>query len=245
MRYAAGNHKTEGKEAEDEGIFLRFGDDLAVDDNPHRAAGIRRKCRLKCGIIEGSRKEIADRFVQNAGTHPSRRIPAGIGQSAPRNTNPKAILITAISHPKVGNGSATAGNSDGRRVGGAGGKDLRSSPSRNSLLNGLDVYRVGGAGKQGRERDGLVGRRVGVENVAVANPRVANREIAGGSDCTITACSGRAAKNPEGLAGRVVLARINMDEQLRVRYPPPPQRQTTAANNDKLRFLLMYCFIKI
>ena len=79
---------------------------------------------------------------------------------------------------------------DGRRIRGAGGKNLRSSASRNSLLNGLDVCRVTGAGKQGRERDGLVGRRVGVENVSVAKPRVDNREVAGGSDGTIAACSG-------------------------------------------------------
>ena len=34
-------------------------------------------------------------------------------------------------------------------------------------------------------------------------------------------CGGGAAKNPNGLAGGVVLAGINVDEQLRVRYPPP------------------------
>ena len=31
-------NKGEGKGVEDEGVFFRFGDDLAVDDNPHRSA---------------------------------------------------------------------------------------------------------------------------------------------------------------------------------------------------------------
>ena len=34
-------------------------------------------------------------------------------------------------------------------------------------------------------------------------------------------CGGGAAKNPDGFAGGVVLAGIDIDEQLRVRYPPP------------------------
>ena len=124
-------------------------------------------------------------------------------------------MIAIIRHPKVGNSSAVGADGDCRRVGGVGGKNLRSSAARNPLLNGLDVYGIG-AGKEGRERDSLVGRRVGVKNVSVANPRVDNREIARGSDGTTTACSGRAAKNPEGFAGGVVLAGINVDEKLRL-----------------------------
>ena len=186
---AAENDKAQGKEAEDEGIFLRLRDGLAVDDNPHRAAGIRRKKRPRIEVIEGSRMEVADRFVQNAGTHPSGRLPVGIGQSASGDANPKAILIAIISHPKVGNGSAAAADGDSRRVGGAGGKKVCQGAARNSLCDSCGVSGVG-AGKQGRERDGLVGRRVGVKNVSVAKPRVVNREIAGGSDGTTNGCSG-------------------------------------------------------
>ncbi len=236
--------KAEGKQAEDKRVFFGFGDDLAVNDNSHRVMGIRRKLRTPEGatpmIIKGSRKEVANRFVDDAGAHSSRRIPVGIGQSAPRNTNSQVIRISIIIHKKMGNGSAATADGDSRRVGGASGKDLRSSASRNPLLNGLDVYRVVGAGKQGRERDGLVGRRVGIENVSVAKPRVANREIARGSDGTTNDCSGRAAKNPEGLVV-VVLAGIDADGQLRVRYPPPPppppQRQTMATKKNNFRFI--------
>ena len=59
--------KTQGKEGEDEGVFFGFGDDLAVDNNPHRAVGVRRKPRTIRGphfIIEGSRKEIADGLLR-------------------------------------------------------------------------------------------------------------------------------------------------------------------------------------
>ena len=63
------------------------------------------------------------------------------------------------------NGSVSAADGDGRRVRGAGGKNLRSSASRNPLLNGLDVCRVVGAGEQGRQRDVDVVGLVGVEKV--------------------------------------------------------------------------------
>ena len=57
----------------------------------------------------------------------------------------------------MGNGSVASAYGDGCGVGGTGGsKDLRSGDSRNSLLNGLDVYRVVRAEKQGRKRDRLV-----------------------------------------------------------------------------------------
>ncbi len=77
-------NKAEGKQAEDEGIFFRFRDDGAVDGDPHPAK--RRKKRTL--TIVSSRKEVANGFVDQAGAHPSRSIPAGIRQSASRNTNP-------------------------------------------------------------------------------------------------------------------------------------------------------------
>ena len=88
-------NKTKGKEAKDKSVFLRFGDDLAVDDDSHRAVGFRRKKRrpsqiesIHSLIIEGSRKEIANGFVDDARARPSGRIPGGIGQSASRDANP-------------------------------------------------------------------------------------------------------------------------------------------------------------
>ena len=100
-------NKAQRKEAEDEGVFFGFGDDLAVDDNPHRAAGIGRKKRSRTDVIEGSCKEVANRFAQNAGAYPSGSIPGVIGHIASRDTNPDVIWGAAILiHKKMGNGSA-------------------------------------------------------------------------------------------------------------------------------------------
>ena len=174
---AAENDKAQRKEAEDESVFFWFGDDLAVDDNPHRATAACHKIAIQEAIsvvIEGSRKEIADGFAEDAGSHPSRSIPAGIGQGASRDANPYIIRVSAIFiHIEMRNGSAAAANGDGGRVGGTGGKNLRSSASRNPLLNGLDVCRVVGAGKQGRKREVEVAGLVGVEKiVARSSPTV-------------------------------------------------------------------------
>ena len=157
--------KDERKQAEDEGIFFWFGDDLAVDSNLYRALCICRKISSR-GIIVGSRKEIPNRFIQNAGAHPSRRIPGGIGQIAPRDANPHLVKSGIILHKKVGNGSIAAADGDGRRVGSAGGKgNVRFASARNSGQHRVPVCGIG-AGKQGRERDGLIGRRVGVVDVS-------------------------------------------------------------------------------
>ena len=161
---AADNHKSQSKQAEDEGVFFWFGDDLAVDDHSHRSVACRRKPGIRRAIIiEGpSRKEVADGLVDDARAHPSRRIPGGVGQSASRDANPYCVLHSIIIiHEKMGNGSVDAGDGDGRRVGSVGGKsDVGSAASRNSGSHRSDVYRVG-AGKQGRKlkvgRSGLVG----------------------------------------------------------------------------------------
>ena len=58
MKALADNHKTQGKEAKHKCIFLRFGDDGAVNDNPHQTSEIRRYeegltiCSLLSGLIE-------------------------------------------------------------------------------------------------------------------------------------------------------------------------------------------------
>ncbi len=147
--------KAQRKEGEDEGVFLRFGDDLAVDDKPHRAVGSRRKIRISHSrtIIESSRKEIADGFVDNARPHPSGRIPAGIRQTASRDPNPHIISIGSIIQEEVGNGSAAAADEDPQSVGGAGGKgDVGFAASGNSRQPRVPVCSIG-AGKQGRKRD--------------------------------------------------------------------------------------------
>ena len=132
-------------------------------------------------MIEGSRKEVADGFVQNARTPPSRRLSGGIGQIASGDPNPQAIFTAILTHPKVGNGSAAAADGDGRRVCRVGGKSLRSSTAGNSLSYRLDVDGVG-AGEQGRKRDRLPVRLIGVEKISVDIPRVMIVVIAGGSE---------------------------------------------------------------
>ena len=230
LEVAADNHKTQGKEAEEEGVFLRFGDDLAVDDNPNRAVGLRRKKRrpsqiesIHSLIIEGSRKEIANGFVDDARARPSGRIPGGIGQSASRDANPNVISATAIFiHEKMGNGSASAADGDGRRVGGAGGKgDVGSAAAGNSGSHRSDVVGVG-TGKQRRKRKVGVAGFVGVEEVSAIEgrgklPRVWSIVIIGScSDAAAPSRRRRAAKNPKGLAGGAILAGIDINEQLRL-----------------------------
>ena len=252
LEVAAENHKTQSKEGEDERVFFGFGDDLAVKDNSHRAVRLRRKPGIPIAsthnIIEGSRKEIADGFVQNAGARPSRRLPAGIAQTAPGDTNPHDITKrrTSVIQEKIGNGSAAAADGNRRRVRRAGGKgNVGLAASGNSGQHRVPVRGIG-AGKQGRQRDRLVAGLVGVEDVPIAVvvdslPRVSIVvRRPGGSDAIATTRGGGAAKNPEGLCCGVVLAGIDVNQQLRLGCcTPPPQMQKTATNNDS------FCFIKI
>ena len=223
LEVAMKENKDQSKQAKDKSVFFWFGDDLAVDDNPHRAVGLRRKTRPRIArstpIIVGSGKEVADGFVQNPGAYPSRSIPAGIVQSRSGDTNSHLVVIGIIIHEKMGNGSAATAGGDGRGVGGAGGKiDIGSASAGNSGSHRVDVYRVG-ARKQGRELKVGIAGLVGVEEVSViGRPEFPSVSIVanGGaySDVTGVVCGRRAAKNPEGLVGGVVLAGINMDEQL-------------------------------
>ena len=127
----------------------------------------------------------------------------------------------------MGNGSVAASNGEGRRVGGAGGKgDVGLPSTRNSGGYGLDVIGVG-TGKQGRKRKQLAVSAVGIEKVVVSkSPRVSTRET-GGSNSDVLAISrgGGAAKNPKSLVGGVVLARIDIDEQLRLALLQRNQRK--------------------
>ena len=98
-------------------------------------------------------KEVPDRFVDDAGAHPSGRIIDGIGQTASRDANPHLIKSGIILHKKMGNGSAAAADGYGRRIGGAGGKDdVGFAASGNSGQHRVPVCSIG-AGKQGRKRD--------------------------------------------------------------------------------------------
>ena len=133
----------------------------------------------------------------------------------------------------MGNGSAAAADGDGRGVGGAGGKsDVGSAAARNSGSHRSDVIGIG-TGKQGRKREVNIAGRVRDEHLPAIRgrgvypiPRVlemVSGAAACGSDVVAGTCGAAPAKNPKGLVV-VVLARIDVDEQLRVRYPPPPRK---------------------
>ena len=262
---AVKENEGERKQTKDNGVFLRFGDDgAAMKAKLYRALTMGRKSRYRTAatsrIIEsddsigGSRLKVAERLVQQSRSAPRRRSAALISEGTA--AHPNAQIIPEINpdagpiHIQVGDGSAAACEGDGGRVGGAGGKsDVGSAAAGNSGIHRSDVFVVG-AGKQGRKRDVLIaGFSAGVEVAVVVqnSPSIAAAVVgvAGGgvADAPKLVGGGRAAKHPERLVG-VVLALVDVDVQLRVRYPPPPpQMQATAANKDKLRFLLICCFI--
>ena len=60
---AVENDKGKGKQTKDESVFFGFGDELAVDDDAHGADAICRKEGSVRPVVEGSRKEVADGFV--------------------------------------------------------------------------------------------------------------------------------------------------------------------------------------
>ena len=216
----------------------------------HRAAAEPPKSR-PCGTIVGSRKEVADGFVQNAGAHPSRSLPAGIGEIAGSGDTNSQVISTGIIiiQPKVGNGLAVVPvvDSNGRGVGGAGGKgDVGSAAARNSGSHRSDVVGIR-AGEQGRKLEDSIDGLVGVENVSVIIylPRVYAVKIGGtcGSDALALKRGGGAAKNPEGVRGWVILTGIDVNQQLRIRYPPP-QRQATATKKKNFRFIRICYLLK-
>ncbi len=148
----------------------------------------------------------------------------------------------------MGNGSVAAADGNGRRIGGAGGKgDVGSAAARNSGSHRGDVVGIG-AGEQGRQRDVEVAGRVRDEHLSAIRgsgvypiPRVLEKESAAaacGSDGTITPSGRRAAKNPEGFAGGVILAGIDVNHQLRLGVvPPPPPRRCRRWRPIKIVFV--------
>ena len=252
LEVAASNHKTQCKEAEDKRVFFWFGDDLAVDGDSNLGTS-RRKIAGAAStliIIEGSRKEVANRFVNQARSHPRKSLSAPIKQVGRLDANAQTIpiIIRILVHKQAGDSAgASAGDGEGRRVGGAGGKsDVGLASAGNAGQHRVYVCGIG-AGKQGRKRWQLVVGTVGVVQVARKGKRVSPVKISAASDAGGAGVVGRAAaaKHPEGLVGWVILAGIDMNEQLRVRYPPPPAKQATTANKENVRLILMYCFIMI
>ena len=186
LAVAMKENKANREQSKHKGVFLRFGDDLVVDDNPHLAGGARKARGQSLVVVEGSRKEVADGLGDDARPRPRRRSAGGIGEIASRNANPHVIFVTGILvQPKAGNGSAAAtAAAEGHRgrVGGAGGKDVGGAAAGNPVSNGMDVCWIVRARKQGRKSEGLLVGFVGVEKVAANFPRVSTAVTAGGAD---------------------------------------------------------------
>ena len=136
-------------------------------------------------------------------------------------TIPSALRrrIRILVHKQAGDGAgASAGDGDGGRIGGAGGKsDVGSASAGNSGIHRSDVFGVG-TGKQGRKSQQLVGGAVGVVQIARKGKRVSEVKISAASDAGGAAVASRAAtgKDPDSLIGGVVLAGIDIDEELRL-----------------------------
>ena len=97
LQMAAEKDEGEGKQAKDKRVFFGFGDDLAVDNNPHRA-----KSGGTTPTIEGSRKEVADGFVDQACSHPRRSLPVAIKQVGRLGSQgAKWICLRDLTEPKL------------------------------------------------------------------------------------------------------------------------------------------------
>ena len=60
---AMNEDKGERKQAQHQRVFLRLGDNLAVDDDAHRANAIPRKKGSVRPVVKGSHKKIANGFA--------------------------------------------------------------------------------------------------------------------------------------------------------------------------------------
>ena len=128
-------------------------------------------------------------------------------------------------HPINSSVDGRRAHGDGRRVRGVGGKgDVRSASTRNSLSDRINVCRVG-AGKERRERDLRVRRMVGGVNVAGGLPAIGAAVRSGGSaQSADRRDGGSAGENPDAVGGGI-LARIDINEQLRLALLPRTQRK--------------------
>ena len=79
--------KTEGKQAENEGVFLWFGDDLVVDGDPNHVITRPKIGETVSPTIESSHIKISDGFVDQARAHPRRSLSAPIKQVGRLNAN--------------------------------------------------------------------------------------------------------------------------------------------------------------
>ena len=172
-------NKTQGKEGEDKRVFLGFRDDAAVNPHRHSAAGkVRVQSQPVPHILD---VKITYRLRQQTRTRPRRRLPYVtpiVETAAHPNANVIGSSHIVHEHPINSSADGRRANGDGRRVRRIGGKsDVGAAAAGNALSDGIDVDGIR-AGKERRERDLRVGRRVGVVNVAGRLPAVGARIVA-------------------------------------------------------------------
>ena len=172
-------NKTQGKEGEDKGVFFWLRNDGAVNAQSHSAAGkIRSQPRIDPHILN---EEISNRLVQHARPRPRRSLSCEtsiVEGAAHPNANVIGDIYIIHEHRSNRAVDGRGADGDGGRVRRAGGKsDVGFAAAGNSGIDRCDVFGVG-TGKQGRERDLRVGRRVGVVNVAGRLPAIRRRMVA-------------------------------------------------------------------
>ena len=178
-------HKTQRKQSEEEGVFLRFGDDLAAHGQAQGMAG---KIGMRGGLI-GSGIELAHIEVgQNAGPAPRDGLGRGI----------EIILADANSQIVVAQNrlavKSDAGN--GERVG------LGNGDCGGGIAFGQSVWIVSGEGAEGRKRaddSGQSGDRVKI--LDGKGVRIFMTSRCAGSDGFGGGSGGVSAEDEDGVVG--------------------------------------------
>ena len=80
-------NKTQRKQAEDESVFLWFGDDLVVDGDLNHVITRPKIGETVSPTIESSCIKISDWFVDQARAHPGRSLSAAVKQVGRLNAN--------------------------------------------------------------------------------------------------------------------------------------------------------------
>ena len=164
-------NKGQRKQTKDKRIFLWLRDDGAVEAQSHSTGKVRVQSRP---VVHIPANKISNRLGQQTRSRPRRGL-SGIASIVEAAAHPNADLIggrlIVEKHPINRAVDGRRADGDGRRVGGAGGKSLRSSAAGNPLSYRFHVCRVG-AGKEGRERDLRVGREVILVNFAGGLPAI-------------------------------------------------------------------------
>ena len=254
---AAENDEAEGKEGEDEGVFLWLRDGRAMDADaqaliflmcgptlqhsvPRPIAGV---SVLWSGSEEVGQVKVSNRLVGHyRRPNPVHiRLARAVLKVTATHSRPDVIPTGVLDIVQMHSGDGAAahpGEGQRRHIGGAAGNGDVVEGVGGSQLDGLPQTRaqrlqvprrIGGRSREQRGQVVIGGRRERnwiLQKGAGRFVRVAPVIVAAGADVREDICNGhagarRAAENPEGSVG-VVLAREDVDVQLRLGLVPPP-----------------------